>query len=51
MTLHRDRKIPTIKETIKVFCQKYRDRLQVWPSYESRRNSEKIQEEEIYGSS
>jgi len=28
-TLHRDLKIPIIKEIIKEFCQRYRDRLEV----------------------
>jgi len=31
-TLHRDLKVPTIKETIKEFCQRYRDRLEVRPN-------------------
>jgi len=31
-TLHRDLKVPTIKETIKELCQRYRDRLEVRPN-------------------
>jgi hypothetical protein len=49
-TLHRDLKISSIKETVKKLCQRYRDRLekQITPlkaTNESKRNSEKIQEE------
>jgi phage host-nuclease inhibitor protein Gam len=32
MTLHRDPKIPTIKEAIKEFCHRYRDRLKEHPN-------------------
>jgi len=50
-TLHPDLKIPTIKQTIKEFCQRYRDRLKVHSNNESRRrNSEKTQEEETHRS-
>jgi len=51
-TFHHDLKIPTIKETIEEFCQRYRDRLESKEPYENKRNGieEKTQKEEIYRS-